>query len=262
MVRPPARNAARLYSAFPNHINLIPITEHRPSRITCRPECANNPMPPTIEAPAEPLGIVVDVTVEQPSDVEINSRPAACLTTMRPVYGVIHLPGAGDYTISIKPHKLPETCSQASSNEKHNRATGICGPLTAHSPDHASKDHPRPSLSIPEQLTNKHYDGIDEHSPPRPSLTPSTMDAPSGSPIRRTIASVGGSGAVSTPGRGCKRKREGAGAGGNTSAYVVDRCASEKSRMPSGQVEGGGSDGEAASKRSRVLDSEAGSVCV
>ena len=66
------------------------------------------------------------------------------------------------------------------------------------------------------------------------------------------------------PDRGRKRKREGAGAGagGNTSAYVVDRYASEKSRMPSGQVEGGGSDGEAACKRSRVLDSEAGSICV
>lgn len=219
-------------------------------------------MPPTEEAPAEPLGIVVDVTVEQPSDVEINSRPAACLTTMRPVYGVIHLPGAGDYIISIKPRKLPETCSQASSNEKHDRATGIRGPLTAHSPDHASKDHPRPSPSIPEQLTNKHYDGIDQRSPPRPSLTPSTVDAPSGSPVRPTIAVYGGTGAVSMPDRGRKRKREGAGAGGNTSAYVVDRYASEKSRMPSGQFEEGGSDGEAAYKRSRVLDSEAGSICV
>jgi hypothetical protein len=160
------------------------------------------------DAAPTPLGLSLELVVEQASVVEQEYRPAPCLATTKPIYTETYIPGAGEYKLSVKPY---QPYRRHSTDNSCNRTPKIYERFVAVEslPKNASSaDHPCLSPSVPNSLTGRRDNScgtptsLRQAHPPLPSV-----QTPPGSPAPSTIADSVGDPTESGSRSGQKRKR-------------------------------------------------------
>lgn len=188
------------------------------------------------DAAPTPLGLSLELVVEQASVVEQEYRPAPCLATTKPIYTETYIPGAGEYKLSVKPY---QPYRRHSTDNSCNRPPKIYERFVAvESPSKKapSADHPCSSPSVPNSLIERHDNSSDTPtSPQRAHPPPSSVQTPPGSPAPSTIAdSVDG--LSKSPSRsGQKRKRKEAKTGTDGEAEGECEYAYKRRRILDGQ---------------------------
>lgn len=160
------------------------------------------------DAAPTPLGLSLELVVEQASVVEQEYRPAPCLATTKPIYTETYIPGAGEYKLSVKPYKPHR---RHSTDNSCNRTPKIYERFVAvESPPKSASSADRPCLSpsVPNSLTGGRDNSCGTPTSLRRAHPPlSSVQTPPGSPAPSTIADSVGDPTESGSRSGQKRKR-------------------------------------------------------
>lgn len=181
------------------------------------------------DAAPTPLGLSLELVVEQASVVEQEYRPAPCLATMRPIYTETYIPGAGEYKLFVKPY---QPYRRHSTDNSCNRPPKIYERFVAFE----SPSKKAPSPSVPNSMIERHDNSSDTPtSPQRAHPPPSSVQTPPGSPAPSTIADSVDGLSVSPSRSGQKRKRKEAKTGTDGGAKGECENAYKRRRILDGQ---------------------------